>query len=391
MIDKLYEKDCVLCGSCVISCPTKAIDFHRKYLDFIYPEIDMDKCIGCNKCERVCPILNPPTHNNQEYCEGYVARHCQRETRIESTSGGIFSAAAEYVLSCGGYVCGAIMDENFHVSHICSNSRTVVKKMRGSKYVQSNLVPALNVINDRLSSGKLVLFTGCPCQIAAVQSFLGGRPDNLILIELICHGIPSDNMLQSYIRLQERAANSKVKSIEFRRKTQGWHNSSVFIAFANGRIYNKSSYEDIYVKGFLTAVYLRESCYNCHFRGFRSCADIMIGDFWGAEIEFPHLDDNTGLSAVIALSKKGLDFLQKLEIEKYQVNTSIIIQYNKNIMESCAPNPLRELFYKVSSEAGYEAAMNKLLKENYFRAIIRQLRHYGHKLKQILYQSLKLV
>lgn len=387
MIDQLVEQDCVLCGSCVASCPTSAIEFSRKYLDFLYPEIDMDKCIRCNKCEKVCPIFTPPSCNNQNYCEGYIARHRQRETRIASTSGGIFTAAVDYVLSCGGYVCGAVMDENYHVSHICSNSKTIIAKMRGSKYVQSNLIPALNEIKDKLSSGVLVLFTGCPCQVAAVQSFLGGRPENLLLIELICHGVPSDNMLQTYIRLRERTAQSKVKSIEFRRKIHGWHNSSIFIPFENGCIYKKSIYEDLYMKGFLSAIYLKESCYNCHFREFRSCADIIIGDFWGSEVEFPELDDNTGLSAVIVLSKKGMVFLSELEIEKYQVPTSTIIRYNKNIVESCSPNPLRDIFYKVSADKGYEYAMMKLLKENIFNVIYRCLRHFASKIKRHLMRT----
>ena len=386
MVNQLSEQECVLCGSCIASCPTKAIGFKRRYRDFLYPEIEMGKCINCNKCDKVCPIINPPTPNKQVICEGYIARNRHRDIRIASTSGGIFSAAADYILSHGGYVCGAVLDVFFHVSHICSNSEAIIAKMRGSKYVQSNMVSAFNEIKSKLSSGVLVLFTGCPCQVAAVQSYLGGKPENLILIELICHGVPSDNMLQSYIHLHEQSAQSKAKTIEFRRKTVGWHNSIIRIDFENGRVFQKSTYEDVFMKGFLSGVYLKESCYQCQFRNFKSCADIILGDFWGAEVEFPELDDNTGLSAVIALSEKGSKLLSEICIEKYKVDIRKIIKYNKNIVESCPPNPLRNVFYKTSSKKGYEYALKKHLKDSIYHVMYRRLRVYVRKFKNLIHE-----
>lgn len=363
MIDKVEVQDCVLCGSCINSCPVDAISFRKKSLDFNYPEIDLTKCIGCGKCEKVCPVLGKEMFPQEKFPIAYAARNKNSEMRISSTSGGIFIAAADNVIAQGGYVCGAIFDESFQVKHICTNDIAKVRQMMGSKYAQSDMCNTFDQIKELLEQDKQILFTGCPCQIAALTTFLGKKYSKLILMELICHGIPSNQMLQSYIELQEKKNGGKLIQFQFRNKNKGWHRSEVVAKFDNGRIYSSPITVDAYMRGFLGNTYLKESCYHCQFRKFQSGADLMLGDFWGAEVEMSELDDNTGISAVLVCSEKAKEFLFDLDVECYNVEVEKVIRYNKNILESAVPNKNRVEFYQYASEKGYSSAINKFLWE----------------------------
>lgn len=377
MIDRINVQDCVLCGSCMNICPVNAISFQKEYLDFCYPEIDKKKCIGCDLCERVCPVLKEIVSfsNRMNSPLAYIARNRSSEVRRRSTSGGIFFAAAQYVLSMGGYICGAIFDDDFHVKHICTNDVEQVQRMLGSKYAQSDMGDIFRQVKDILLRGTLVLFTGCPCQIAGLNAYLRKNYDNLILMELICHGIPSDKMLQSYIQLLESLYHAKLTQIQFRNKDKGWHCSAVSASFLNGSSYRNPITVDAYMRGFLGNIYLKESCYHCKFRSFKSGADLMIGDFWGAETEMPQIDDNTGLSAVLIHSKKGNEFFHQLDIDCYETNVERIIYYNRSIIESAQPNKNRHIFYQCAEINGYPNAIYKILWEKIIDKWKRQV-HY---------------
>lgn len=362
MIDRVTTADCTLCGSCANICPTGAISYAKGYLDFFYPSIDAEKCVSCGKCDKACPVLNADVLVQDVKPSAFIGKNRDDLVRLESSSGGVFSALAEFVLAQGGYVCGAVFDSEHHVHHQVSNDRSVVRQMLGSKYAQSDMSGVSQQVRSLLREGKMVLFSGCPCQIAGLRAFLGKQYDQLILAEVICHGIPSDLMLQSYIQYREKKAGSKVKSIVFRDKAAGWHQSAVKIVFENGKIYRDRITTDAYMRGFLGATVLKESCYQCRFNRYRSGSDLILGDFWGAEAVRPELDDNKGLSAVIVNTDKGKAVLAHLEINQWEESVEVIEHYNQNLIKPTKPNPNRAAFYEYADQNGYVSAIHKFFR-----------------------------
>ncbi len=374
MIDKVSVADCTLCGACINACPTDAIRLKKQYLDFCYPDIDADLCINCNKCELSCPILGEKSKPENGFPIAFAAKSKNDEVRIRSSSGGAFYEFADKMLKDGGYVCGAVFDEEFHVKHIVSNSKNNVYRMMGSKYAQSDMGYCYREIKDVLEKGHKVLFSGCPCQVAGLRTFLGKEYRNLLLVELICHGIPSDQMLQAYIRMQEKKYGAKLKRMEFRNKTKGWHNSAVRMEFENGKIYAEPMTIDAFMQGYFRGVSLKESCFSCQFRNFASGSDLTIGDFWGAEIEMSHIDDNKGLSVVISNSQKGTVFLEKTMTFCVPVKMDNILKYNQALVRPFSIGEQRTVFYKYATEKGAEKAIEQFFHEKLLQKIKRKSR-----------------
>lgn len=376
MIDRTSVEQCTLCGSCYNACPVDAISFKTPYLDFLYPTIDNSRCVGCDRCEKSCPILADKCKPESSYPIAFAARSRDEEARRKSSSGGVFYELASQILSEGGYVCGAVFDEHFHVKHILSNTREDLYRMMGSKYAQSDMGMCFRQIQTLLDEGKSVLFTGCPCQVAGLRTFIGRNHPNLLLVELICHGIPSDQMLQTYIGMQEKKYGARLKELEFRNKEKGWHNSSVRMKFANDRIYQESMTMDTFMQGYFQYITVKESCYTCNFRHFSSGADITIGDFWGAEVVLKEFDDNTGLSAVLATTTKGEHFLKVTSVELFPCDMKTVITYNQNLLNSTSPNPSRHMFYEYEEKFGTEKAIRQFLAEKALHRLQRKIKQF---------------
>ena len=374
MIDKVSVQDCALCGACFNACPVDAIRFSKAYLDFRYPEIDVTRCVHCNQCEKACPVLGSKSKPEGGYPIAFAAKSNDDSVRLHSSSGGAFYEVASQMLRDGGYVCGAVFDENFHVRHIVSNTHEDIFRMMGSKYAQSDVGYCYREIKEKLNAGEKVLFSGCPCQVAGLRTYLGKSYKDLLLVELICHGIPSDQMLQTYIHMQEKKYSAKLKRMEFRNKSKGWHNSAVWMEFENHRIYSIPYTADAYTIGFLRNISLKSSCYNCHFRNFTAGSDIILGDFWGAEVELPE-DDNKGISAILANSGKGMDILDRCNLVITPANVETIIKYNKNLLCSAAPSPQRSSFYASADTNGLEEAIRQYLEESAIQKLKRQSRY----------------
>lgn len=377
MIDKLSVKDCALCGSCADACPVSAITYETAYKDFSYPKVNPDKCIGCNLCEKVCPVLAGDTReaDTAPLRRAYAAKNPDSAVRQGSSSGGVFWAIAQTVLAYGGYVCGVVFDENFRVHHSISNRTEDVRKMMGSKYAQSDLTGIYKIIRELLGAGELVLFTGCPCQVAALHQFLGKDYENLITVDIICHGVPSNTMLRAYLDYQEKKHRSKIETVCFRDKKHGWHNSSIKIGFANRSVYCAPITADAFMKGYFGAIVLKESCYSCAFKNFRAGSDMTMGDFWGAEAVRPELDDNTGLSAVIANTGKGDAFLHQCGLELWEEQLNTVVRYNRNLIAPTKKNPERDRFYVYAQTNGYAAAIRDLLTEPPLKRLRREGRY----------------
>ena len=374
MIDKLSPNECALCGSCADACPTGAISFKKEYLDFCYPVVDSDRCVNCGLCEKVCPVLSAgaePADRREEH-RVYAAQNPDTDVRRSSSSGGVFWAMAQAALARGWYVCGAVFDDNFRVHHLVSNREADVRRMMGSKYAQSDLSGVYRQVKSLLRAGESVLFTGCPCQVAALHSFLGQAYENLVTVDIICHGTPSSAILRTYLADQEKKHRSKIRDICFRDKKHGWHLSSIRIDFENGDRYLAPITIDPLMRGYFGATVLKESCYSCSFKNFRSGSDLTIGDFWGAEIALKDLDDNTGLSAVIANSRMGEQFLRQCGLSLWEQEMDTVIRFNRNLIAPTRKNPARDDFYNFVQEHGLSVAIRKKLAESPAQALRRK-------------------
>lgn len=376
MIDKVTVQECAICGACVNACPVDAISFTKAHLDFWYPQINEDICIHCNQCECACPILGCKGKPDDGYPIAFAAKSADDSIRLRSSSGGVFYELAEQMLREGGYVCGAVFDDEFHVKHILSNTHEDILRMMGSKYAQSDMGYCYREIKEMLEKGNKVLFSACPCQVAGLRTFLGKDYKNLLLVELICHGIPSDGMLQTYIDMQEKKYGARLTKLEFRNKAKGWHNSSVRMEFKNRRVHSIPMTFDTYMQGYFRGITLKESCFSCQFRKFKSGSDLTIGDLWGAEIAIPDMDDNIGLSAVIVNSEKGALFLERSEIVCCQFEIDRILKYNRSLLESFDEGAQRTAFYAYTEKYDLERAIKAFFQEKLLQKAKREFRFF---------------
>lgn len=378
MIDRVPEKDCCICGACACVCPKQAISFTHVSDSFGYPEINMEACVGCDLCETVCPILNPCKNEcDLGYPVAFAARSKDVDVRISSTSGAIFFEAGKYIISNGGYVCGTVFDDGFKVKHILTNSIVDLQRMRGSKYAQSDIGNTYVEIKNSLEDGKCVLFCGCPCQVSALINFLGEKYENLYLMDFVCHGIPSQTMLNEYFAELEKRKNAKIVDFRFRDKCRGWHYSSVVAEYENGKKYSAPITVDPYMKAFLSGTTMKESCYHCRFKGLVSGSDLTLGDFWGAEVLLPDWDDNTGISAVIANTGKGEQLLELIDVQKQKTEMAQVIKYNQNIVKSTHENEIRGQFFAYALSHGYGRAMLHFFEETRFQKRKRVTRYWA--------------
>lgn len=375
MIDKVSTKECYLCKACGDVCPVEAIDFCKEEYGFFYPQINFSKCIKCNMCEKVCPALGEISEPQDNYPIAYAARSKNLDVRLKSTSGGLFFELASMIIKSGGAVCGAVFNEDFKVVHKIVEKQDDIRLMCGSKYVQSDMRGIFRKIKSILQSGKKVLFCGCPCQTAALKQYIKVGNENLILVDFICHGIPSQKFFDAYKKEMEKIYKSEIKEVHFRDKSRGWHSSSVKMNFENGKAYQKPITADAYMTAFLGGTIMKERCYECQMKDFHSGSDITLGDFWGAESVLPELDDNIGVSAVLVNTKKGLRLLDSLEIDKYVVDKEEIIKYNHNVRYSTMMNPKRKEFYKFCQTHEIGEALVKFFGETKYELFKRELKY----------------
>lgn len=308
-IDEL--KNCTGCHACYSACPRGSITMQRDNEGFLYPTVNKNSCAKCGLCENVCPIITPLPLPEISGSTAFAAVNQNEKTRIESSSGGIFTAIAEEVIAAGGVVFGAKFASDFSVIHSSANDIKGLAEFRGSKYVQSTIGSTYKECKELLDSDKTVLFSGTPCQISGLKAFLGKNYRNLITVDFICHGVPSPLLWEKYIN-SKSAGNQKISKINFRDKRSGWKNYSFSIDYSDGSVLTHIFRDNAYMRLFLKNVSLRPSCYDCKFKEISRQSDITLGDFWGIWHELPSLDDDLGTSFIIVHTNAGKKIIAKL-------------------------------------------------------------------------------
>lgn len=315
MIQITDKQNCCGCNACGDVCAHNAITFKTDNEGFWYPEVDMDKCTDCHLCEKVCPMLHISElkHNDFNQPKVYGCYHNDIVIRFDSTSGGIFSALAQEMYRLKGYVGGAVYTETFDVKNIISNDKKDLKRLRSSKYLQSNAEGLYKQVKHLLIAGERVLVCGSPCQMAALRSYLGKDYENLIIVDFVCHATNSPKVFHKYLDTLESKYGSKIVSIKDKNKDHGWHSLARKITFEDGQVYYGEGHEDDFRRGYHMNVYERPSCYNCKFKDFPRMSDITLADFWGMKAIDPAMDMDLGTSMVMINSQKGLDFFKRIE------------------------------------------------------------------------------
>jgi coenzyme F420-reducing hydrogenase beta subunit len=345
-ISELETCKCVGCGACVNICPQNAIQMQENNEGFSFPQIDKEKCTNCGLCTKVCgPYNSIKSNNDRPKCYVYMADDSHREI---SASGGIFSVIAEYFVKNQGYVAGAVWNSDLGVEHIVSDNIDDVHRMCGSKYLQSNINDCYKKIKVLLDNNKKVLFSGTPCQVSALKSFLGSDYNNLYCIDIVCHGISSPKVFKKYI--SEEVINSDDEvwvNTDFKDKKISWSNPCITTK-TNYKAYSLFHKDDTYIKSFLDNYNLRECCGTCNFANIYRFGDITAGDFWKIQNYNKKFNDKKGTSLLLVNNKKG-KFLLKILKSSSHLCKRVPLKYatngNPNLYKPSKLNKNRSLFF----------------------------------------------
>lgn len=358
--DICCKEICSGCSACANICPVNAISMRPDKEGFLYPEINFEKCIQCEKCRNICPVANK-YKDTEQIPKVYSAVNNNEETRLNSSSGGLFTALAEKVIEDGGLVFGAGFGEHLKVVHKMCGDKNGLSELRGSKYVQSEIGNAYHETKEQLESGKKVLFVGTPCQIGGLLAYLGKPYENLITIDFICHGVPSPKVWEKFVSLKESKYASKAVSASFREKKDGWKPYYMSIKFENADEYSCVIPSDPYLRGFVSDLYLRPSCSNCSFKLIHRQSDITLADFWGIEKTESAFNDNKGVSLVMLHSEKGENLFDSVKPSiNYNVQSfEFALEDNTSYYKSAKHSILRKQFFNDLNKKPINKAIEK--------------------------------
>lgn len=345
LLDAITDKNrnCTGCSACYNACSVDALQMMPDELGFLHPDIAEEKCVHCDLCIQSCPVLTKieETHTKQPVC---YAVQGQDDLRKKSSSAGVFTLLSEIVLKQGGIVVGAMMDEKCIVHHAIISSHEELEKLRKSKYVQSEIGLAYQQIACLLKENKYVLFSGTPCQVAALRTFLGKEYCNLLTIDILCHGVPSQKMLNDFLK---ETKNQDAVSVDFRAAQFGWKKNpkNMLIYKKNGERTPVLYAENEYEQGFHNELILRESCYDCEFAEMPRQGDISLGDFWGIGDHESELDDDIGTGVVLINSKKGERLFEKIS-DSLKVEKEVPLDWlrDNRIHKEIKGSPYRKYF-----------------------------------------------
>lgn len=358
---KINDKhNCCGCSACIAICPKHCITFIEDKCGFLYPHVDETICINCGLCERVCPVISKD--DDRHIPITYAAINCNEKIRLDSSSGGIFALLAQYVLGKHGIVFGAAFNSDWEVEHKFIDKASELPQLMGSKYVQSKIGNSYTTAKEFLVAGRIVLFSGTPCQIFGLKNFLQKEYSNLITTEVVCHGVPSPLVWKTYIdylRVKRRKKINKqfqlpiITEINFREKNRnGWNRYGFMVKgkYPDDKGDNVLFYEtcdkNLFIDLFTKNLCLRPSCYACPVKNRKSQSDFTLGDYWGIRYQIPEWDDDKGTSLVMLHTDKAVDIINKLEIKKIATSYEMALSGNPYIERHADETKYVEIFWK---------------------------------------------
>lgn len=403
MIHITDKKNCCGCSACVQRCPKQCIRLEEDTEGFLYPQVDEETCIKCGLCEKVCPILNQA--DKLSVLEVLAVKNPNDEERMNSSSGGVFLPLAREVINQGGVVFGAVYDESWEVHHVYAEKIEDVYPMMGSKYLQSKIGNSFKDAERFLKQGREVLFVGSPCQIAGLRTYLRNKQySNLLAVDFLCHGVPSPGVWRRYLaetyggydakeqsRLQATAgknsvllsslnATSPIGDIKFRDKREsGWkkyrfivRQKSASKADQNTVLSSDIHYDNPFMQGFLSDIYLRPSCYACKCKNGVNHSDMTIADFWGINQIAPEFDDDKGVGLVLLNTKKGEEYFSRFPMDMMPSNLEKAHYYNGGFNEHTKAHPKRDqFFFLIENGKSIKAAVDICLRLPFKQRVVR--------------------
>lgn len=379
---------CCGCGACLSVCPVEAITMKEDILGCQYPEINLGKCIGCEKCIQICSYAQKRTEDYKQTAYAAIGRDEQLVQK--SASGGAFASLAKRLLEDGGMAAGAVLDctdSRAEVYHVLSDEMKDLLRMQGSKYVQSEAWRCYDDVIQALKAGKQVLFSGTPCQVGAVKA-LTGNPENLITMDLICHGVPPLRMLNNFLKILSQRFGAEICDLQFREKNCE-KNYCACIELQNRthkRLYIRSNDLSFYTL-FLKNVICRENCYSCPYANMERVSDLTIGDYWGIEkhheMDFAQerMPRRKDWSCVLVNTERGAAFLEKYgqDMSMFPTEANWVAEHNEQLRAACKKPQSRAVLLEKYSEGGYEAVEKDFIKKSG-----GFLRYYWRLMKNIL-------
>ena len=334
--------DCTGCTACKSICAKGAITMVRDKEGFAYPQVNHDLCVNCGRCSAVCPVLHP--REQQALPVVYAAWNRDETIRKDSTSGGVFSLLAEDVLESGGAVFGAAFDGKMHLRHTVCFSKEELWRLRGAKYVQSDLGDSYRQVKELLKT-RPVLFSGTPCQVDGLYRYLGCRPDNLTTCDLVCHGVPSPGVWEEYVALHQQEKKKELRAVRFRNKVTDWHNSHMTMIYEDGSVDSAPLFSTEYGRAFGRALFLRPSCYRCQYTSLSRPGDFTLGDFWGLKPEELAEQQRAGVSLLMVNTPHGSHMFDRLPVSRVAYPVERAVAGNPRLASPTAFCPDRAAFF----------------------------------------------
>lgn len=370
------KNDCCGCTACMSVCPKNAITMQADSEGFSYPQIDSNLCVDCGACKRVCAFQNGYEKNHSK--SAYAVKHKDTPTRMQSRSGGVFVALSDYILNKGGSVYGAAFADDLSVCHIRATDAQGRDRMKGSKYVQSDVGDCFAKVKADLADGKYVMFSGTACQVAGLKRFLKNcDTSKLYTCDLVCHGVPSPLIWGEYLLHCEKKFGGKVTKADFRDKSIGWntHKESVVINDTKHilREYTYLFYEDEIE---------RPSCYHCRYSNLDRPADFTLADFWGIDKVVKDFNDNKGVSLLLVNNDRAEKLFASVkdDIDFAECDIEKSIRSNPNLSR---PSPLpesRQKFWDYYYKKGFEKTLKKYYRKICLKRIKKRIKAKTNKI-----------
>lgn len=384
--------DCTGCSACASICAKNAIIMSEDREGFIYPKVDLDKCVDCVLCEKVCPVKNRDANShNVHVMDFYAARNCDKDILFKSSSGGMFYALAKMIIKENGIVVGAKYDENLNVIHYIAESLDECKQLMGSKYAQSKIGHIYKDIKQNLVKGRKVLFTGTPCQVHGLKLFLRKQYPNLLCCDLVCHAVPSPLIFKDYKSYVEELYHKRLKDISMRDKAKrGWsHDFSYVFNFVDGKRVRDSKKIANWGKLFFSRFINRPSCYHCRYSNMDRVGDLTIADYWDDSHRRDDIYSKEGTSLVIINTEKGKSAWEQINSNLLYWNLS-----EADAIQPCLLRPTpepedRSVFWSFYFKYGFIKTYHKFFHVPYWKIVKKKILDKLHIYKLVLLKYFK--